>query len=274
MNKVFFGDCRDTMRKLIADGVRVQMCVTSPPYYKQRDYGHPDQIGQEETTDDYIAAILQCSDLVFDLLTDDGCFWLNLGDGYLQDGQLSSTAWRIAIAMQARGWILRQDIIWHKPAPMPESVKNRCTRSHEYLFMFVKQRAYYYDAEAVKEPSVMKPQRRLTKREEHPKGDEGRPVHRRPEGGANYETRNRRSVWTIPTTPFKGAHFAIFPPALVEVCIKASSREGDIVFDPFFGSGTTGEVAVSLGRQFIGCELNQAYAALQSVRVPEAELAL
>lgn len=266
MNRVFFGDCRDAMRTLIADDVRVQMCVTSPPYYKQRDYGHKGQIGQEDTLENYIDAICECTDLVFQILNDDGCFWLNLGDGYLPGGQLSAAAWRIAIEMQSRGWILRQDIIWHKPAPMPEPVKNRCTRAHEYLFMFSKKPTYYYDADAVREPSVMKPQRRLTSRSDHPKGDEGRPAHRRPEGGAKYETRNRRSVWTIPTTPFKGAHFAIFPPALVEVCIKASSRQGDTVLDPFFGSGTTGEVAEKLGRTWIGCELNQDYEPLQRER--------
>lgn len=274
MNRVIFGDCRDTMRDLKAQGVRVQCCVTSPPYFGLRDYGHPGQIGLEKTPAEYVAALVEVFEGVRELLADDGVLWLNLGDGYAQDGQLRATAWRTALAMQDAGWLLRQDVVWRKPAPMPEPTKNRCTRAHEYVFMFSKTMRYFYDAAAVREPSVMKPQQRLTKREDHPKGDAGRGAHRRPPGGASYETRNRHSVWTIPTVAYRGAHFAVFPEELARVCILAGSRPGDVVLDPFMGSGTTAAVAIQEGRNWIGCELNTEYAPLQQARTAQAALAI
>ncbi len=334
MNKVFFGDCRDTMRDLIAQGVKVQMCVTSPPYFGLRDYGHAGQIGLEATPDEFVAALVEVFGLVRELLADDGVLWLNLGDSYAGGGGHSPNApssatsksgkygealksggikpqgiikpkdligipWRVAFALQADGWYLRQDIIWHKPNPMPESVTDRCTKAHEYMFLLSKRERYFFDSEAIKEQSVTDDPRR-------PYGSkgawdlDGRPEEQRPNGKlrapANVkrgdfngdtndlhgreafrsftETRNRLSVWTVSTAPYSGAHFATFPPALIEPCILAGSRPGDTVLDPFFGSGTTGEVAGNLGRNWIGCELNPEYAPLQQARTAQGGLAL
>ena len=342
MNKVFFGDCRDTMRDLIAQGVKVQMCVTSPPYFGLRDYGHPGQLGLEATPAEFVAAMVEVFGLVRELLADDGVLWLNLGDSYnaagrtghgtrqgfkqgtnrasdtgadncrpsvdsLKPKDLIGIPWRVAFALQEAGWFLRQDIIWHKPNPMPESVRDRCTKAHEYLFLLSKSERYFFDSDAIKEQSVTDDLRR-------PYGSkgawdlDGRPEEQRPngkprgKGGKNAfrgqghfrsadtgpanregrdmadvgagETRNRRSVWTVPTQPYNGAHFATFPHALIEPCILAGSRPGDTVLDCFFGSGTTGEVAVNFGRQWIGCELNPDYAPLQRARTAQAGLAL
>jgi len=440
MNKIIFGDCRHTMRDLISQGVKVQMCVTSPPYFGLRDYGHPGQLGLEQTPDEYVANMVEVFSLVWELLADDGVIFVNLGDSYAGSGpsgasyrskttvardgkntdgafRISKTLgergltyaekkpipppglkpkdligipWRVAFALQAAGWYLRQDIIWHKPNPMPESVTDRCTKAHEYLFLLSKSERYYFDNEAIKEPA---------------KADKGNAKSFR--GGGSYtggnsfinsatkerEThgnipnddgkRNRRSVWTIATTPYAGAHFATFPPALIEPCILSGSRtagkrcdcdqliesptgsgaiedpsaivgragmsrprrdgEGtrpitrleqrhhagemkssphreemavicgtsfahyirtdtsgarplpepirqdfmnrgwitdpapctcpsypaDVVFDPFMGSGTTAQVAIKLGRQYLGCELNPAYADLQNDRTAQ-----
>ena len=331
MNRVFFGDCRDTMRDLKAQGVRVQCCVTSPPYYGLRDYGQPGQIGLEKTPAEYVAALVEVFEGVRELLADDGVLWLNLGDSYagagysnhtkgkgfngaqreqggkqrhsygtgMKNKDLMGIPWRVAFALQEAGWYLRQDIIWHKPNPMPESVTDRCTKAHEYLFLLSKSERYFFDAEAIKEESVTDDPRR-------PYGSkgawdmDGRPEEQRPNGKlrapanakrgdfngktnglpgreafrAFTETRNRRSVWTVPTQPYSGAHFATFPPALIEPCILAGSRPGDTVLDCFFGSGTTGEVAGNFGRQWIGCELNPDYAPLQRARTAQAGLAL
>ena len=342
MNKVFFGDCRDTMRNLIAQGVKVQMCVTSPPYFGLRDYGHHGQLGLEATPAEFVAAMVEVFGLVRELLADDGVLWLNLGDSYnaagrtghgtlqgfkqgtnrasdtgadncrpsvdsLKPKDLIGIPWRVAFALQEAGWFLRQDIIWHKPNPMPESVRDRCTKAHEYLFLLSKSERYFFDSDAIKEQSVTDDLRR-------PYGSkgawdlDGRPEEQRPngkprgKGGKNAfrgqghfrsadtgpanregrdmadvgagETRNRRSVWTVPTQPYNGAHFATFPPALIEPCILAGSRPGDTVLDCFFGSGTTGEVAGNFGRQWIGCELNPDYAPLQRARTAQAGLAL
>ncbi len=342
MNKVFFGDCRDTMRNLIAQGVKVQMCVTSPPYFGLRDYGHPGQLGLEATPAEFVAAMVEVFGLVRELLADDGVLWLNLGDSYnaagrtghgtrqgfkqgtnrasdtgadncrpsvdsLKPKDLIGIPWRVAFALQEAGWYLRQDIIWHKPNPMPESVTDRCTKAHEYMFLLSKSERYFFDSDAIKEQSVTDDIRR-------PYGSkgaldlDGRPEEQRPngkprgKGGKNAfrgqghfrsadtgpanregrdmadvgagETRNRRSVWTVPTQPYNGAHFATFPPALIEPCILAGSRPGDTVLDCFFGSGTTGEVAGNFGRQWIGCELNPDYAPLQRARTAQAGLAL
>jgi DNA modification methylase len=311
VNKCFFGDCRDTMRKLIADGMRVQMCVTSQPYYGLRDYGHPGQLGLEETPAEYVAAMVEVFDLVRDLLADDGVLWLNLGDSYAGTGKSGGGAqgkrwetcgmdtegprggkwmppppgmraknllgipWRVALALQEDGWNLRQDIIWHKPNPMPESVTDRCTKAHEYLFLLSKSERYYYDHEAIKEPD---------KGTDH-KRNVVTPIDRtqpgvtphmglRCDAGRNGLGRNKRSVWTVPTKPYSGAHFATFPPALIEPCILAGSRPGDIVFDPFFGSGTTGQVSQAFGRQWIGCEINESNLALQDARTVQAGLCL
>jgi DNA modification methylase len=277
MNTIEFGDCRAIMRRWASEKVKVQMCVTSPPYFNLRDYGHEGQIGLEQTPEEYIKAMVDVFCCVRDVLADDGTLWLNIGDSYAggskagekrpgsgrADGivddrgqrnrngvglvqgckpkDLIGIPWMLAFALRADGWYLRQDIIWHKPNPMPESVQDRCTKSHEYIFLLSKTERYHFDSKAMQEDTA---------------------------AGA---TRNRRSVWSVPTRPYKGAHFATFPPALIEPCVQAGSREGDIVLDPFMGSGTTAEVALRHGRRFLGCELNPEYKQLQDERIESAK---
>ena len=256
---ILYGDCRDTLNNVINSSV--QMCVTSPPYYGLRDYGGEDsQIGQEQTPEEYIKQLVDLFSVVRDKLKDDGVLWVNIGDSYYnyrsgkgqalpkqavsktnqdlptkcnrranklkgyKEKDLIGIPWMLAFALRADGWYLRQDIIWHKPNPMPESVRDRCTKSHEYIFLLSKNRNYYFDVDAIKEP-----------------------------------TRRKRSVWNVTKRPYKGAHFAVFPPDLIEPCILAGSDKGDIILDPFMGSGTTALVAKSLERHFIGCELHQQY---------------
>ncbi len=314
MNKVFFGDCRDTMRDLKAQGVRVQCCVTSPPYYGLRDYGHPGQIGLEKTPAEYVAALVEVFEGVRELLADDGVLWLNLGDSYAAGGMgagsgkqltnrgtaagghmdkprkapeglkpkdLVGIPWRVAFALQAAGWYLRQDIIWHKPNPMPESVTDRCTKAHEYLFLMTKSERYFWDAAAMQEASVdpigsaKRYEAPFWENGKHQTGGYSADGAKHTAGMKQFDgMRNRRSVWTVPTQPYAGAHFAVFPAALIEPCILAGSRPGDLVLDPFMGSGTTAQVAQALGRQWIGCELNPEYAPLQQARTAQAALAI
>ncbi|CFT62529.1 DNA methylase [Burkholderia pseudomallei] len=316
------GDCRDLMRAMAADGVRVQTIVTSPPYWDLRSYlldGHPDkarEIGQEPTLREFIDTLVGVFDLARELLADDGTLWLNLGDSYGANKQLQMVPGRVAIALQDAGWYLRQDIIWHKPNPMPESVRDRCTKAHEYLFLLSKSERYYFDADAIAESASGTEERAQQRRArelaaEHGLTDEHlaaiRAVGITDAGKAQVtqdgfgkndprvqaladeakaalggyyreflisERRNRRSVWMIPLMPYKGAHFATFPEALVEPCVLAGSRPGDVVFDPFFGSGTTGQVAQRLGRRFLGCELNPDYETLQRDRLRQPGLTL
>ena len=316
MNKIEFGDCRETMRRWAADGVKAQACVTSPPYYGLRDYGHEGQIGLEETPEDYIKAMVEVFRCVWDVLEDNGTLWLNIGDSYARNGggveskmntvhkmgvgqkatylaggmqsinkvpeglkskDLIGIPWMLAFALRADGWYLRQDIIWHKPNPMPESVRDRCTKAHEYIFLLSKSEKYFFDSEAMKEPAVGNAsgaaasfKRTGSKREQTIPG-QGYGTHRQDREDVAYnETRNRRSVWTVATRPYKGAHFATFPPALIEPCILAGSRLGDTVLDPFMGSGTTAAVALQHGRQYLGCELNADYGPLQQERITAA----
>ena len=295
------------MRAWAADGVRAQMCVTSPPYFGLRDYGHPGQLGLEQTPEQYIAAMVDVFRCVWDVLADDGTLWLNIGDSYGKGKQLLGIPWRVALALQADGWVLRQDIIWSKPNPMPESVRDRCTKAHEYVFLLSKSDRYYFDHEAIKEPVAASTVARLSQpnlanqagsdrvpgktngnmkavrskansfKREGSKREQAIPgqavgTHRpdRAESEYDLDTRNRRSVWTVATRPYKGAHFATFPPALIEPCILAGSRVNDIVLDPFMGSGTTAAVALQHGRQYLGCELNPAYQPLQDARIADA----
>lgn len=302
-NRIEFGDCRETMRRWAADGVKAQMCVTSPPYFGLRDYGHDGQIGLEQTPEQYIAAMVEVFRCVWDVLEDDGVLWLNIGDSYasFRDGKatpdtsrgnstgtlvpkgsaknrmattfagtgikhkdLIGIPWMLAFALRADGWYLRQDIIWNKPNPMPESVKDRCTKSHEYIFLFSKQPKYYFDNKAMQEKAVAKsPAGNKT----HRYGSEHGQVNLTKMRGVVFETRNKRSVWAVTTKPFKGAHFATFPPELIEPCVLAGSKVGDIILDPFMGSGTTAGVAVKHGRSYLGCELNEGYGCLQAERI-------
>jgi DNA modification methylase len=295
------------MRQMIADGVKVQMCVTSPPYWDLRDYGVAGQLGLEPTIAEYVANMVEVFGLVRELLRDDGVLFLNLGDSYhngdkggyakdrvtatdsmqrsnlganfigapnrnpqsgLKPKDLCGIPWRVAFALQAAGWYLRQDIIWAKPNPMPESVTDRCTKSHEYLFLLAKSERYYMDMAAIAEQSCGEARGGGLKAA----GAGHKNLYKC--GAIAYETRNKRSVWTVATAPYADAHFATFPPALIEPCILAGSRSGDIVLDPFIGSGTTGQVAQALGRQWIGCELNPAYGALQDARTAQMGMVL
>jgi DNA modification methylase len=467
MNKIEFGDCRETMRRWAAEGVRVQTCVTSPPYFGLRDYGHEGQIGLEQTPEEYITAMVEVFRCVKDVLADDGTLWLNIGDSYagggggnysksvkqtshgehitnvrnrpdwlastglkpkdligipwalakalrdpyyagrikremdrvwlaamidgegcmfihkhkagsdsgakftksdgtevsyarkqdtyspglevanthlgiverckqitglgtitrqdkdrrlllyrwhlradearqivrevypyligkrqqarilcgcptsgeqadashralmlLHNGSLTDVDFKDPASMHEQGWYLRQDVIWSKPNPMPESVRDRCTKAHEYIFLLSKSEKYFFDSEAMKEPAVQAGRVRA----DSFKGRQGGAEFHVASGGegsvfTGSDTRNRRSVWTVATRPYKGAHFATFPPALIEPCILAGSRPGDIVLDPFMGSGTTAAVALQQGRQYLGCELNPDYGLLQQERI-------
>ena len=273
MNLIEFGDCRDTMRRWAADGVRVQACVTSPPYFGLRDYGHEGQIGLEQTPEEYIAAMVEVFRCVRDVLADDGTLWLNIGDSYKANKQLQLIPARVAIALQADGWFLRQDIIWQKPNCMPSSVIDRCTSSHEHIFLLAKCPVYFFDHKAIQEDAVS----------DHPSGNgfkrPERLSYQNADGTARGNEkqwsgvggkRNKRDVWSVPVKPYTGAHFATFPPALIEPCILAGSRPGDVVLDPFMGSGTTASVAIKYGRQYLGCELNPEYGALQQKRIQAA----
>ena len=301
--QVLIGDCVESMRQLEAGSV--QCCVTSPPYFGLRDYGHDGQIGLEPTPDEFVAALVRVFSEVHRVLADDGTLWLNLGDSYasyrdakcvpntvgggqksmpkqgaanrsaatfrdtpIKHKDLIGIPWRVAFALQSAGWYLRQDIIWHKPNPMPESVRDRCTKAHEYIFLLTKSARYFYDAGAVKETSVYPAGRdnRSTARA-NPAAELGKGDTRHAFGHVSDGTRNRRSVWTVTTKPYKGAHFATFPPDLIEPCILAGCPEGGTVLDPFGGSGTTAGVAVKHGRQAIICELNPDYAALIPDRI-------
>jgi DNA modification methylase len=298
--KVMIGDCRESMRALEAGSV--QTCVTSPPYFGLRDYGHDGQIGLEQTPDDFVATMVEVFREVHRVLADDGTLWVNLGDSYasawacnrrnvigsgslengkrearpnrltdgLKEKDLIGIPWRVALALQADGWYLRQDIIWNKPNPMPESVRDRCTKAHEYIFMFSKKPKYFFDYEKIKEPVAPSSAARLAQPTLAQQVGSAR-VPGKTNGNmkavGNGETRNRRSVWTVTTKPYKGAHFATFPPDLIEPCIFAGSRVGDTVLDPFGGSGTTAGVALKHGRKAILCELNPDYAALVPDRI-------
>ena len=275
-SKILVGDCKEQMAHI--ESQSVQTCVTSPPYWGLRDYGHDEQMGLEETPDEYIANLVEVFAEVRRVLKDDGTLWLNLGDSYgLKPKDLIGIPWRVAFALQADGWYLRQDIIWAKPNPMPESVKDRCTKSHEYLFLLSKSPKYYYDNEAIKEPSLGLGKTAI-RFGGNKYGDSDDPKHATKSGNEYTDSgkRNKRDVWTINAKPFKGAHFAVMPEALVEPCVLAGSREGDTVLDPFLGSGTVAVVAELHRRNWIGCELNPDYAAISEARIesarPEMEL--
>jgi len=347
MNKIEFGDCRETMRKWASQGVKAQTCVTSPPYYGLRDYGtakweggdvncdhvesenkhggqradrnqegykkqykdlckkcgsvrEDKQIGLEETPEEYIKAMVEVFRCVWDVLEDDGTLWVNIGDSYagnnsrasnngragfgnarekvvnrtgegLKTKDLIGIPWMLAFALRAEGWYLRQDIIWHKPNPMPESVTDRCTKSHEYIFLLSKSNKYHFDYEAIREEGVIPAGTLAAKGSAERQNQKG--VNARPPEYKEYDgQRNKRSVWTVNTKPYSGAHFAVFPEELIEPCILAGAPLGGIVLDPFMGSGTTAQVAQDLGRQYIGCELNPEYGKLQKKRTAQTSL--
>lgn len=302
MNKIEFGDCRETMARWATEGVKVQTCITSPPYYGLRDYGHSGQIGLEESPEEFIDNLVDVFRHVRNILADDGVIWVNIGDSYynyrpgkgqalvkqsvasndqdlpqtcarrgnkldgLKEKDLIGIPWMLAFALRADGWYLRQDIIWHKPNPMPESVRDRCTKAHEYIFLLSKSKNYYFDNEAIKYDATSTDNTNRNRDETRLNNTPGRTKM----GGLkknDYTKANKRSVWTVNTKPYKGAHFAVYPQELIEPCVLAGSREGDIVLDPFMGSGTTAAVAIKNGRKYLGCELNQEYESLQQERI-------
>lgn len=304
-HRILVGDCIEMMRTLPDQSV--QTCITSPPYFGLRDYGKEGQIGLEPTPTEFVRALVAVFREVRRVLRDDGTLWLNLGDSYARKGgqgpqsggdfsnrrrgqeeicksiqevpdglkekDLIGIPWRVAFALQDDGWYLRQDIVWSKPNPMPESVRDRCTKAHEYIFLLSKAKRYYFDQAAIAEDAV------------EPRGPgnivpvESLPGERPTENsnirgslhkiGARL-TRNKRSVWTVATHSFKGAHFATFPPDLIRPCVLAGSPRGGMVLDPFGGAGTTALVAMQEGRQSVICELNPEYAALARQRLGTA----
>lgn len=256
-------------------GKSVQTCVTSPPYFGLRDYGNDGQIGLEQTPDDYVQKLVQVFREVKRVLRDDGTVWLNLGDSFGPNKQLMMIPARVVLALQADGWILRMDCIWHKPNPMPESVRDRPTKAHEYLFLLSKQSSYYYGYETIKEPltesTINNLGARVRGKSPSSKAGIGQPQKLGGRSAGDISGRNRRSVWSVSTRPFKGAHFAVFPPKLIEPCILAGAPVGGTVLDPFTGSGTTGIVAAQHGRAFVGIELNPTYA--ETIARPRLEQA-
>ena len=315
---ILVGDALTMLKTIDAESVRT--CITSPPYWGLRDYGVEGQLGLEKTPDEYVQNMVQVFREVRRVLADDGTLWLNLGDSYganyrwggdrgfsekqktnrgsdpcfkrngVPSKQLIGIPWRVALALQSDGWFLRQDIIWHKPNPMPESVRDRCTKAHEYVFLLAKSKKYFFDLDAIKEPAKwVAPNSPGSIKSPHGQG-----FSRRARGGGKklssnavvpgrqdsqnldkagakvWETRQKRSVWTVSTVPFKGAHFATFPPKLVEPCLLAGSAKGDTVLDPFLGSGTVAAVALKHGRKFVGIELNSDYAKLAADRIKKA----
>lgn len=295
------GDCIASLIKLPEKSIHT--CVTSPPYYGLRDYGAEGQIGLEETPAEFIQKLVAVFREVHRVLRDDGTLWVNIGDSWSKNKQLMGMPWRLAFALQDDGWYLRQDIIWNKSNPMPESVQDRCTKAHEYVFLLSKSKRYHFDHTAIKEPAVGngdvgsgvgwnttskadprdgRADRKRSKRDSFKRDGSKREqtipgqaygTHRpdREESAWDTATRNRRSVWTLATRPFKGAHFATFPPALVEPCILAGCPVGGKVLDPFGGSGTTAGVAIVHGRDAVLCELNPDYAALVPARIESIE---
>jgi len=308
-HQILVGDCIEMMRTLPEKSVHT--CVTSPPYFGLRDYGVEGQIGLEESPAEFLARLVAVFREVRRVLRDDGTIWVNMGDSYARDGgtdrkvptsarvqstrntliqmsdrtsrspggmkskDLMGMPWRLAFALQDDGWYLRQDIIWNKPNPMPESVRDRCTKSHEYVFLLSKSKKYYFHQEAIAEDAV------------EPRGPgnvapiEALPGERSTENsnirGSLHKigprfTRNKRSVWTVATHSFKGAHFATFPPDLIRPCILAGAPRGGLVLDPFGGAGTTALVSMQEGRRSILCELNPEYAALAQQRLDTAWL--
>ena len=308
---IHVGDCLHTLRAM--PDASVQCCVTSPPYWGLRDYGHDGQIGLESTPEAYVSRMMEVFREVRRVLRDNGTLWLNLGDSYaastsnnggysdkstlagfsnpntkgrqanesgerrridhgVKPKDLIGIPWRVAFALQADGWYLRQDIIWHKPNPMPESVRDRCTKAHEYVFLLSKGQRYYYDADAVAEPATAGTH--ITTEKSF--GGQAAGAKVVPSGnqipGKQWSwgnTRNRRSVWTITTKPYSGAHFAVMPPDLADPCIRAGCPEGGVVLDPFGGAGTVGLMANRLGRDAVLCELNPEYAELARRRIAD-----
>jgi DNA modification methylase len=311
-NVIHAGDALEVLRRLPEGSV--DCCVTSPPYFGLRDYGVSGQIGLENTPQAYVERLVAVLDEVHRVLKKEGTFWLNLGDSYAGSGRgqgnvnvkgiqspacfstpafnkpyripgckgkdLIGIPWMVAFALRERGWYLRQEIIWAKPNPMPESVRDRCTKSHESIFLLTKSPRYYFDRLAVMEPAKYDGRRDTRAKGSHKYSQLGTTgLHPQTFSAREHERwvmhegqymRNRRDVWTVPTRGFKGAHFATFPPELVRPCILAGCPEDGVVLDPFFGAGTTGLVAMELGRRYIGIDLSEEYCRMAFERLSKA----
>jgi len=301
VNCIIQGDCLQTLKSLPDQSVHC--CVTSPPYFGLRDYGHDGQIGLEQTPDEFVQKLVEVFREVKRVLRDDGTLWLNLGDSYAGGGggnysksakqtahgehvtnvrnrsgwlasadlkpkDLIGIPWMVAFALRADGWYLRSDIIWHKPNPMPESVTDRPTKAHEYLFLLSKSPHYYFDAASIEEDAKWDRWGDQTENKRHV----GTAGHL---GGKTLaelpirDKKNRRSVWTVTTKPYSGAHFATYPVDLIAPCILAGCPEGGVVLDPFMGAGTTAVAAVLNQRKYLGCELNPDYVAIAEKRIQD-----
>ena len=296
-------------RKIPLPDKSVNMCVTSPPYWGLRSYLDSDdpmkknELGAEPTPEEYVANMVRVFREIWRVMADDGTLWLNLGDSYagnnsqasnngragfgnkrervvnrtaegLKTKDLVGIPWMVAFALRADGWYLRQDIIWHKPNPMPESVTDRCTKAHEYIFLLSKSRQYYYDHEAIREENSETSHTGGTYKNDWKYAEIKNVEKSGMKKGAVIPRngRNKRSVWTVTTKPYKGAHFATFPQDLIIPCIKAGSKPGGVVIDPFNGSGTTGEVCARLERSYIGIELNREYIGLSHERLAQYKI--
>ena len=301
INQIYNSECLQGLKSLPDNSIHC--CVTSPPYYGLRDYGNDSQIGLEKTPEEYIQKLVDVFREVNRVLTKDGTLWLNIGDSYAgsmkgaagypdnamnykqgtnretlgkatlvkqctgcKSKDLIGIPWMLAFSLRSDGWYLRQDIIWSKPSVMPESVKDRCTKSHEYIFLLSKNKKYYFDNESIAEPTssfdTVIRDRDATKLNNTPGRTKMQGLIRN-----DYLTRNKRSVWTVATQPLREAHFATFPEKLIMDCIKAGCPEGGIVLDPFMGSGTTAIVARKLNRNYIGFELNPNYVSIAENRL-------
>jgi DNA modification methylase len=308
-NVIINENCITGLKKLESNSI--DCCITSPPYFGLRDYGTDEQIGLEETPEQFVSALVEVFREVKRVLKDDGTLWLNLGDSYWGGGwrgaslndnsgiiqknhkgthcgesmkgigtgkhdiikpkDLMGIPWRVAFALQEDGWYLRQDIIWHKPNPMPESVTDRCTKSHEYIFLLSKSQRYYFDNESIKEDNA-DPLRKNYQSGSRSNGkNKDRNDNDLSERTKDWipDGRNKRSVWTVTTKPYSGAHFATFPQDLIEPCIKAGCPKDGIVLDPFMGAGTTAVVARKLNRNYIGFELNAEYVKIAEQRITD-----
>ena len=308
-NQIYNMDCLEGLRQMDSDSVHC--CISSPPYWALRNYGVPGQIGQEDTPGEYVERLCAIFAEVFRVLRPDGTFWLNLGDTYCGTGNkddyfdpknprgrtgqkkaknnripgikpkdLCAIPWTVALALRDMGWYLRQDCIWSKPNTMPESVTDRCVKSHEYLFLFAKSQRYYFDHIAIREPvtqsTVERAKRAVSENNKYATGAPGQTAQtlNKPRSRLSAEIpqwRNKRSVWSVSTRPLKDAHFAAFPRALIEPCILAGCPVGGVVLDPFMGSGTVAMTANALGRQYIGFEINPEYIGICEKRIQEGK---
>ena len=282
-SRIICGDSRRALRSLPAG--LVDTIVTSPPYFQQRDYDDPRQVGLENCPDEYVQSLVQVFQQCHRVLNEQGTLWLNMGDKF-KNGRLLGMPWRVAFALEEAGWILRSDVIWHKPNAMPHSAKTRPTTDHEYLFLFSKSGKYYYDADAIREPHVtFSDSSKMRGGRNHFGKRDSTPEKGKNAGNTNLHNarwdqafhpkgRNKRTVWSVPLGKFRDAHFAVFPPKLIEPCILAGSPLGGIVLDPFFGAGTVGLVATELGRRYVGVELNPEYVAMARRRLANVQVRL